>query len=90
MSLQGKKAVNTNRIVKTSNIDVFLNCDDMTIEELTAIEKEESLGLKAHKGVSAGHEEEEDDPEWADVNLEEVKSQETFARDISKQPAQLQ
>jgi len=42
MSISEKKAaVNTNRIVKTTNIDVFLNCDDMTAEELSAIEREE-------------------------------------------------
>ncbi|TNV85373.1 hypothetical protein FGO68_gene4642 [Halteria grandinella] len=78
---QKKAAVNTNRIVKTTNIDVFLNCDDMTAEELSAIEREELSDAKHLRSV--GQEEEEEDPEWADVNLEEVKKQETLTKAIT-------
>ena len=48
----------------------------MTPEELIALTKEESRDDKISK--SANQEEDEEDPEWADVNLEEVKRQEAY------------
>jgi hypothetical protein len=51
------------RIVKTTNIDVFLNCDDMTAEELKLIEDQERKESKEFL------DDEEEDPEWASENV---------------------
>lgn len=61
-----------NRIVKTTNIEVFLQCDYMTAEELQEYEDKEKRGLlKADSKNTA--EEDEEDPEWADEIVEPPK-----------------
>ena len=52
------------RIVKTTDIDIFLRCDDMSLEELQTTYQPAVDEIKC---------EEEDDPEWAEVDVEEIK-----------------
>lgn len=48
------------RIVKTTNIDFFLNCDNMPEEEI-------------EEKKSPAADEEEEDPLWNDVDVEQLK-----------------
>lgn len=90
----------TNRVIKTQNIDVFLRCDEMTIEELQEVERQEALtkknplravvnvsdqlntakassikeSLSKQLNIKDYDNDEEDDPEWGNVDIEEVKS----------------
>ena len=50
------------RIVKTTNIDFFLNCENMAAEEV--IEEKKSAA-----------DEEEEDPLWNDVDVEQLKTE---------------
>jgi hypothetical protein len=47
------------RVVRTTNVDFFLNCETMDLSE---IEKKSNTSP-----------EEEEDPEWGDVYIEELK-----------------
>lgn len=62
------------RVIKTSNVDLFLQCDDMTLEELLiATELEDQKDLRS-KNVKLNSEDgREQEPDWAEVNVEEVK-----------------
>ena len=57
---EAQKAVNMNRIVKTTNVDVFLGCDFMTAEELEEAHRMEVV-------MNEGEEEEDDDPVWDEI-----------------------
>ena len=58
----------SSRIVKTTNIDLFLHCDEMTIEDLMKAQREEKA-LEESK-TAAREEDEEEDPEWDDVTAD--------------------
>lgn len=53
---EAQKAVKMNRIVKTTNVDVFLGCDFMTAEELE----------EAHR-MEVVKDDEEEDPVWDEI-----------------------
>lgn len=57
------------RVIKTTNIDFFLNCDTMDLTELD--EKIDTLPVAA--ALHHDDEEDEDDPEWNDIDVEEIK-----------------
>lgn len=57
------------RVVRTRDIDIFLRCDEMTTEELLQVEMEEN----PIKGLPA-EEEDEEDPLWDEVVVEDAKA----------------
>lgn len=62
------------RVIKTSNVDLFLQCDDMTLEELLiATELEDQKDLRSKKLKLNSEDGREQEPDWADVKVEEVK-----------------
>lgn len=70
----GAVKANLNRIIKTTNIDIFLNCDDMTAEELNIIQLKEEKDTEDARIKKIQDEEEEEDPAWADIDVIEVKT----------------
>lgn len=62
---QQKENQDRGRVIKTKNIDFFLNCDLMGKEQ---IEEE----LKQNK-LDEEEEDDEDEPEWNDVDVEMLK-----------------
>jgi len=62
------------RVIKTSNVDLFLQCDDMTLEELLiATELEDQKDLRSKKLKLNSEDCREQEPDWADLKFEEVK-----------------
>lgn len=53
------------RVIKTKNIDFFLNCDLMGKDQI-----DEEMKLNAQQ-----EEEDEDEPEWNDVDIEMLKTE---------------
>ena len=51
-------------IVKTTDIDLFLNCDDMSAEELMRVNDQY---------VASKQMEEEEDPEWGSIDVQDIK-----------------
>ena len=57
------------KVIKTTDIEFFLNCDNMTVDEIATFTKEEE-DIKRFLGKD--NEEDEEEPEWEDV--EEIKN----------------
>lgn len=49
------------RVIRTTNVDFFLNCESMDLKEI----EEKNLASP----------EDEDDPEWGDIDIEELKQE---------------
>ena len=60
----GKQNLQRGRLVKTTNIDFFLNCDYMNDEEIELKQKEEKV---------AEEQSDEEEPEWGEIDVEELK-----------------
>lgn len=54
------------RVVKTTSIDFFLNCDTMDLDE---VETNEFL----KKEPEPEEDDDEEDPEWNDIDIDEIK-----------------
>ena len=72
---EGRSKLIAPRVIKTSNIDLFLQCDDMTLEELLiATENEDQKDFRNTKSLPKTAEEyRNEEPEWGSTPIEEIK-----------------